>query len=247
MRRIIDQSVAVAFRTRAMIRLPINQPTRMTIGISDESGAILALYRMPDGTVFSSDVAMTKARNAYYFSTREGYEVLRDVARNAPRGARPLHVDAGAAGRQGLGGHRAHDQLRRAAALPARDRSRGAARKNGAERQHGPWFDLYVYDSKNACTEGPGPSRGGNRTYLNQSGIVWFPGSAPLYRGDRVIGGLGVSGDGVEQDDYVSQLGSEGFHPPDSLRVDNSVMTDSQGREVRLPYLKLPRNPEIQK
>ena len=32
---------------------------------------------MPDGTVFSSDVAMTKARNAYYFSTRQGYEVLR--------------------------------------------------------------------------------------------------------------------------------------------------------------------------
>ena len=79
-RRIVDQSVAVAFKTRAMIRLPINQPTRMTIGISDESGAILALYRMADGTVFSSDVAMTKARNAYYFSTREGYEVLRDVA-----------------------------------------------------------------------------------------------------------------------------------------------------------------------
>jgi len=49
-----------------------------------------------------------------------------------------------------------------------------------------------------------------------------------------VIGGLGVSGDGVEQDDYVSVLGSEGFHPPDSLRVDNSVMTDSKGRAVRL-------------
>ena len=69
----------------------------------------------------------------------------------------------------------------------------------------------------------------------------------PLYRGDRVIGGLGVSGDGVEQDDYVSLLGSEGFHPPDELRVDNSVMTDEKGRAVRVPYLKLPRNPEIQK
>jgi uncharacterized protein GlcG (DUF336 family) len=40
-----------------MIRLPINQPTRMTISIADETGDILALYRMPDGTVFSSDVA----------------------------------------------------------------------------------------------------------------------------------------------------------------------------------------------
>jgi hypothetical protein len=106
---------------------------------------------------------------------------------------------------------------------------------------------LFVYDSKNPCTEGPGASRGGNRAYVNQSGIVWFPRSVPFYRGDRVIGGRGVSGDGVEQDDYVSLLGSEGFHPPDELRFDNSVLKDEKGRVVRLPYLKLPRNPEIQK
>jgi len=76
-RRIVERSADVSLRTRAMIRLPITQPARMTISVSDDSGAILALYRMPDGTVFSSDVAMTKARNAYYFSTRQGYEVLR--------------------------------------------------------------------------------------------------------------------------------------------------------------------------
>ena len=28
----------------------------------------------------------------------------------------------------------------------------------------------------NPCTEGPGPSRGGNRAFLNQNGITWFPG-----------------------------------------------------------------------
>jgi len=197
--------------------------------------------------VFSSDVAMTKARNAYYFSTREGYEILRDIARSA------------------------HDEHNRYTWEPEPPAGKGWAvtartisfagqplfppgidleeqlEQNDAERQHGPWFDLYVYDSKNVCTEGPGATRGGNRNYLNQSGIVWFPGSVPLYRGDRLVGGLGVSGDGVEQDDYVSQLGTEGFHPPDSLRVDNSVMKDAKGRDVRLPYLKLPRNPEIQK
>jgi hypothetical protein len=61
-----------------------------------------------------------------------------------------------------------------------------------------------------------------------------------------VIGGLGVSGDGVEQDDYVSLLGSDGFHPPDELRVDNSLIKSAKG-DVRLPYLKLPRNPDIQR
>lgn len=244
-RRIVDRSVAAALRTRAMIRLPVNQPARMTIGVSDESGTILALYRMPDGTVFSSDVAMTKARNAYYFSTREGYEVLRAAAAGST-GERYSWTPEPPPGRGW--------------AITARTISYGGqplfppgidlAEQLDARRavpQRGPWFDLYVYDSKHPCTEGPGPSRGGNRAYLNQSGIVWFPGSVPLYRADRPVGGLGVSGDGVEQDDYVSLRGSEGFHPPDALRVDNSVMVDRRGRAVRLPYLKLPRNPEIQK
>ena len=244
-RRIIDRSVDVAFRTRAMIRLPINQPARMTISISDESGAILALYRMPDGTVFSSDVAMTKARNTYYFSTREGYDVLKNIAATSEHDKYTWSPEP-PAGKGWAITARTISFAGQPLFPPGIDLEEQLEEQD-SEPQHGPWFDLYVYDSKNPCTEGPGASRGGNRNYLNQSGIVWFPGSAPLYRGDRVIGGLGVSGDGVEQDDYVSQIGSEGFHPPDSLRVDNSVMTDSKGRAVRMPYLKLPRNPEIQK
>jgi hypothetical protein len=187
-------------------------------------------------------VVPAKARNAYYFSTREGYEVLRDIA----RGANFTWEPEPPAGKGWAVTARAISFAGQPLFPPGIDLEEQLER-NGAERQHGPWFDLYVYDAKNACTEGPGASRGGNRAFLNQSGIVWFPGSAPLYRGDRVIGGLGVSGDGVDQDDYVSQFGSAGFHPPDSLRVDNSAMIDSNGRAVRLPYLKLPRNPEIQK
>ncbi len=39
------------------------------------------------------------------------------------------------------------------------------------------------------------------------NGIQIFPGSAPIYRGNVLVGGIGVSGDGVEQDDMVSFLG----------------------------------------
>jgi uncharacterized protein GlcG (DUF336 family) len=236
--KIVDQSVAVALRTRAMIRLPITQSARMTMGVSDETGSILALYRMPDGTVFSSDVAMTKARNAYYFSTREGYDVLRGIVDTNPYGDYRWEPDPPAG---------------RGWAVTARTLSFGGQPifPPGIDLEDGPtpgpFFPLFDYDSRNPCTEGPGPSRGANRSFLNQSGIVWFPGSVPLYRGDRLVGGLGVSGDGVEQDDYVSLLGSEGFRPPDALRVDNSVIRDGEGRVVRLPYLKLPRNPERQK
>jgi len=240
-RQIITRGVEISLRTRAMIRLPANQPARMTLGISDEDGEILALFRMADGTVFSSDVAMTKARNAYYFSTREGYEVLRGIAETNPH--QPYRWEPEPPAGRGW-------------AVTARTLSFGGQplfppgvdldkQLHGEAPAPGPFFDLYVYDTLNACTEGPGPSRGGNRAFLNQSGIVWFPGSVPLYRGDRVIGGFGVSGDGVEQDDYVSLLASEGFHPPDALRVDNSVIRDAKGRAVRMPYLKLPRVPEF--
>jgi uncharacterized protein GlcG (DUF336 family) len=236
--QIVERSVATALRTRAMIRLPINQPARMTIGVSDEAGKILALYRMPDGTVFSSDVAMTKARNAYYFSTREGYEVLRTIVETNPY-ARYNWTPEPPAGKGWAVSARTLSYGGQPIFPPGIDLDRAAV--------PGPFFPLFVYDSKHPCTEGPGPTRGGDRSFLNQSGIVWFPGSAPLYRGDKVIGGLGVSGDGVEQDDYVSLLGSEGFHPPASLRVDRSAITDDRGHAVRLPYLKLPRNPEIQR
>ena len=244
--QIVNQSIAVAMRTRAMIRLPINQPSRMTISVSDQSGAILALYRMADGTVFSSDVAMTKARNAYYFSTREGYDTLNAIAQNNSHDAYTWTPDP-PPGKGWAITARTLSYAGQPLFPPGVDLPQQLD-ANDTQIQRGPWFDLYVYDSKNACTEGPGPSRGGNRTgYLNQSGIVWFPGSVPLYRGDTVIGGLGVSGDGVDQDDYVSLLGSDGFHPPDSLRVDNSFMVDHKGRQVRLPYVKLPRNSELQK
>ena len=52
-----------------------------------------------------------------------------------------------------------------------------------------------------------------------------------------------MSGDGVEQNDLVTAAGAVGFEPPDALRVDNSVIRTRAG-DVRLPWLKFPRNPE---
>jgi hypothetical protein len=47
-----------------------------------------------------------------------------------------------------------------------------------------------------------------------------------------------VSGDGVEQDDFVSAQAAIGFEPPDNIRADQIEISG-----VRLPYLKFPRNP----
>jgi hypothetical protein len=52
------------------------------------------------------------------------------------------------------------------------------------------------------------------------------------------VGGLGVSGDGVDEDDYVTNGGAAGFEAPTNIRADQVI---DQG--VRLPYFKFPRNP----
>lgn len=234
--RLVNQAIARADVTRAQIRLPFGQTTRMVIAVSDATGKILAAYRMADSTVFSFDVSVSKARNAFYFSSREGYEVLRNYVDNNPADDYRWEPEPPAG--QGW-------------AMTNRTLSFGGQPlfPPGIDLKKtptaGPWFDLFNYDLLNPCTEGPGPSRGGHRAYPNQSGIVWFPGSAPIYKGGVLVGGIGVSGDGVEQDDYVTAGAVEGFDAPMDLRVDRSVIRTSSGEVVRLPYWKFPRNPEI--
>jgi uncharacterized protein GlcG (DUF336 family) len=97
---------------------------------------------------------------------------------------------------------------------------------------HGPFFDLYAQDTNNPCTQGS------QMANVNQNGVVFFPGALPLYRNGVLVGGLGVSGDGVEQDDYVTSGAAVGFEAPPNVRADR-VFIDG----VRMPYLKFPRNP----
>ena len=65
---IITAGINQANRTRAAIRLPLDSRTRMVFAVTDQTGAILGLYRMPDATVFSIDVAVAKARNVAYYA-----------------------------------------------------------------------------------------------------------------------------------------------------------------------------------
>jgi uncharacterized protein GlcG (DUF336 family) len=96
----------------------------------------------------------------------------------------------------------------------------------------GPFFNLYTFDVANPCTQGSQPAN------PHQNGIVFFPGSVPLYKNGVLVGGMGVSGDGVDQDDYVTNAGAKGFDAPENIRADQ-VTIDG----VRMPYLKFPRNP----
>ena len=51
-------------------------------------------------------------------------------------------------------------------------------------------------------------------------GLIEFPGGLPLYKHGTLVGGIGVSGDGVEEDENVAEAGASGFEPIKSIRVD---------------------------
>jgi uncharacterized protein GlcG (DUF336 family) len=233
--RIVQQAVTEANKTRAQVRLPFGQSAAFIIAVTDQLGEILAEFRMPDALFDAVDVVPSKARNAYYFSTREGYDVLRGFVDRAPYEDYTWEPEP-PAGRGWALTSRTISFGGQPLFPPGIDSKRPAT--------PGPWFDMFVYDTLNPCTEGPGPSRGANRAFLNQNGVTWFPGSAPLFKGGVLVGGLGVSGDGVEQNDSVTAGGAAGFEPPTELRVDNSQIRTRSGETIRLPYLKFPRNPE---
>jgi uncharacterized protein GlcG (DUF336 family) len=173
-------------------------------------GTIIGLFRMHDATIFSIDVAASKARNVIYFSGPNrtvtdlpGVPMGTAVTnRTISFGAQPFYPP-------GIDG-----------------------------TPQGPFFNLFLGDTTNPCTEGAHVSLSNQGAHFNQSGIVFFPGSVPLYVNGQVVGGLGVSGDGVDQDDFVTAGGMVGFEVPVNIRADQVV---DQGN--RLPYLKFPRNP----
>ncbi len=202
--QIINNAVSTANTTRAVIRLPIGSSARMAIAVADLDGTIIGMYRMADSTVFSIDVAATKARNMVYFSG--GARTAGDLT-GVPMGTAVTNRTIGYGAQPFF--------------PPGIDGSAA-----------GPFFNLYQQDVANPCTQGfavAGP---------NQSGVVFFPGSVPLYRNGNLVGGLGVSGDGVDQDDFVAAGGSAGFEAPAAIRADQVIV-----RGVRLPYLKFPTNP----
>ena len=55
-----------------------------------------------------------------------------------------------------------------------------------------------------------------------QNGLQTFPGGVPLYKNGKLVGAIGVSGDGVDQDDDAAFLGSANFSPPPGARLDEA-------------------------
>ncbi|HVH81544.1 MAG TPA: hypothetical protein VM782_19240, partial [Stellaceae bacterium] len=64
----------------------------------------------------------------------------------------------------------------------------------------------------NSNGQGLPPVSGGKTQLANGAQI--FSGGAPLYRGNTLVGGIGISGDGIQQDSLISFLGMQNFAEP---------------------------------
>jgi uncharacterized protein GlcG (DUF336 family) len=76
------------------------------------------------------------------------------------------------------------------------------------------------------------------------NGLQIFAGGVPIFRGRTLVGGIGISGDGIDQDDMVAFLGlhragielATGVgNAPQDLRIDREPITGSRVRYVSCP------------
>jgi uncharacterized protein GlcG (DUF336 family) len=210
---IIDQAAERAAKTRAAIRRPLGTPAQVFISVVDTNGVVLGIWRTPDATLFSFDVSAQKARTVVAFSRTD---------------------------------HPLGTQIRNILGLNANQELAVSCRAVGFLSQdfYPPGMDLETLDKPVV----PGPLYQGPEFTLQRSlglqpfgnGITIFPGAVPLYKNGVLAGGIGISGDGVDQDDIIAFAGAVGFEPPAGIRCDNFFYD-----EIRLPYVKFPRRAEI--
>jgi len=239
---IISHAAQQANITRAAIRQPLGSNARVTMAVVDTEGAVLGLFRQQDAPVFGFDVAVQKARTAAFFSGANAATRLRAAGFGA-------FVDRAAA-----------DGLKLDGSIAFTDRANGFL--------HRPFFPDGINDTAAGPFSTPitewSPFNDGLQLEIIKAnlvsvitppfvplfqctsipglanGIQVFPGSVPLYKNGVLVGAIGISGDGVDQDDLIGAAGANGYSAPAEIRSDQVFV-----RGVRLPFLKFPRSPNL--
>ncbi|HWB47916.1 MAG TPA: heme-binding protein [Stellaceae bacterium] len=264
----MTSTLNVAYSARAAIRIPTNTFPQVTATIVDIDGNVLAQARTPDAPVFGADVSRQKARTAVFFSRTDAAAKVNAItipASTVPGTfadyitrsqslvsptvfsdglawsevsigdiARPFYPD-------GIDGNPPGSL-----SLPF---SLWSVFSTGFQ------LDLVKPDFVNALTGVPVPAAGcgtgngqglaamsGGKTQL-ADGAQIFSGGAPLYRGNTLVGAIGVSGDGIQQDSLISFLGTQNANQlvtnaPLAIRSD---ILNVGG--VRLRYVNCPAAP----
>jgi len=236
---IITRAAQQANITRAAIRQPLGSNARVSIAVVDTAGVVLGVFRQQDAPVFGFDVAVQKARTAAFFSNANAATALRAAGFGA-------YVDRAIADGVRLDGAfafsaRAVGFLHRPFFPDGIDGSEpgplSTAIGSWSPFNVGMQLDLVRTNFLAALS---GPVAGCTSIPALANGIQIFAGSVPLYKNGVLVGAIGISGDGIDQDDLIAAAGANSFAPPAGIRADQIFV-----RGVRLPFLKFPRSPNL--
>jgi uncharacterized protein GlcG (DUF336 family) len=268
-RSLLEEAYRVMRRARAQIRQPLDSRAQVTISVVDTYGAPLGIVRAPDAPVFGTDVSLQKARTVAFFSNPvAAQQLLDDPDGEVPQfllRARAFFNDPAAFTGKVAFAARSIGNISRPhfpdgeAARPEGPFSRPIADFNPFATglqvalvksnilQHVLFTQGAPFaDTAQQCTLIP-PAPTGQRRLAN--GMQIFSGAVPIYRGTQLIGAIGVSGDGIDQDDMIAFLGAANGgarvggigNAPAAIRADQIVIPVGAG--VRLRYVNCPFAP----
>lgn len=246
---ILDSAIMVAAKARAAIRRPLDSSARVTVFVVDTTGEPIGFVRSADAPVFGTDVALQKARTALQFSSGggipAGYTAQLEALTGLPLSG-ALAFSSRAVGNlsrpffpDGINGN------------PAGPLSKPFPGQ-WSPFNTGLQLDL-IQSAIVAPLSGSFPSA---CSEVSKNGIQIFAGGVPLYKGDSLVGAIGVSGDGIDQDDMVAFYGvsrkglDEAGHPGvgDSelgFNAPLSKRSDTVGVRGNLRYVNCPEAPFI--
>lgn len=269
-RAVLEEAFTIMTRARAQIRRPLDSRAQVSISVVDTYGEVLGLVRGPDAPIFGIDVSLQKARTAAFFSNPVAAQQLQDDT----DAEIPAFVQRA---RDFLGDQTALTGKIAFADRSGGNLSRPFFPDGEVGRPHGPFsrpindfspfatglqialvkanllqHAVFVEGSLNArdvvqrCTAVPDTPTGKKRL---ANGIQIFPGSVPIYRNGKLVGAIGISGDGIDQDDMIAFLGTHNGgakvgtigNAPKEIRADTIVVPVGQG--VRLRYVNCPFAP----
>jgi uncharacterized protein GlcG (DUF336 family) len=267
---LLQEAFKVMSDTRAAIRQPLNSRAQVTMTVVDTHGKILGMVRAPDAPIFGIDVSLQKARTAAFFSNKNAASDLSanpsaDVRSFVPATRTFLNNTTALTGAtafsdraignlsqpyfpEGIEGNPNGPLSRPIAQWSPFSTGLQSALVLTNLGQHLAYVTgASATDTPAQCTFLPNVSAGQNRL---QNGEQIFPGGVPIYRGNTLVGGLGVSGDGVDQDDMISFLGTYNGgqdagtigEAPAAIRSDQINITVS-GNAVNLRYVNCPVGP----
>jgi uncharacterized protein GlcG (DUF336 family) len=263
--QILSAALAVSLRTRAQIRAPASQPAQVTISVVDTNGNVLGLVRGPDAPVFGIDVSLQKARTAAFMShPSAGAELLALPAASSPLPgptasigpyvtALRTFVNNPTALSDGMAySMRAIGNLSQPffpdgiSANPNGPLGRPIAQ--WSPFSNGIQLDLSLNAIVQAAAAPVGAATGCTGLSRLKNGMQIFAGGVPIYRTvagtSQLMGAIGVSGDGIDQDDMIAfkglanaaaALGTGIGHAPTDLRADTLLFTGGRLRYVQCP------------